>query len=172
MVIATKERTLDMSRTGSKLLIAEIMQMIAGLQKYFAGQTLVLAGESVKVDDLIKEFTAFAAQLNSANAAHLAWLAQVKALDETTDTEINPRFVTLHRFLEGRFGMASASLGDFGMKPRKARARTAAQKAATAQKSAATRTARHTLGPRQKAAIHGTAAAPAPAPTEPEAPKK
>jgi hypothetical protein len=160
-----------MSRTSSsKALVAEIQQVIAGLQKHYAGQTLVLAQVSVKVADLIKELTAFVAQVGEATATHLTWLAQVKAMDSAADTRINPTLVTLHRFLEGQFGMTSPTLADFGMTPRSPRKRTAQEKVETAQKSAATRTARHTLGPRQKEKIHG--AVPGAPTVEPEAPKR
>ena len=73
----------------------------------------------------------------------------------------------LHAFVVNQFGATNGALADFGMKPRTTKQRTSAQKAETAQKAAATRTARHTVGPRQKAQIHG-----APAPTTPDAPKK
>jgi hypothetical protein len=48
------------------------------------------------------------------------------------------------------------------MAPRQVRKRTGQETVATTQKSAATRTARHTVGPRQKAEIHGTVTPPPP----------
>jgi hypothetical protein len=53
-------------------------------------------------------------------------------------------------------GPTSQTLSQFGFEPRKPRKRTAVAKAAAAQKSRATRAERHTMGPRQKAAIRGT----------------
>jgi hypothetical protein len=54
-------------------------------------------------------------------------------------------------------GADNANLSDYGGKPRKARAKlTSEQKALAAEKARATRKARHTMGKKQKAAIHGT----------------
>jgi hypothetical protein len=157
-----------MSRASSKLLYAEIQKAIAGLEKHFAGQTLVLGGNSITTAALITEFTGLATQLSSVETARQSWLVQTKALDEAVTGTFNARLAALHRFVVNQFGLSGAELVDFGMKPRQTRKRTGQEIVETAQKSAATRTARHTTGPRQKKAIHGTAAAPVT--TEPAAP--
>jgi hypothetical protein len=74
------------------------------------------------------------------------------------------------------------TLADFALKARKPRTPlTPEQKAAAVAKAEATRAARHTMGPKQKAAIKGTVpatapatqpAAPAPAPATPVTPPK
>jgi len=156
-----------MSRIASKLFMGVIQQMIAGLQKHFAGQTIMLAGKPVKVDDVITKLNSFTTQDAATEAARQAWLVQADAQDALQSTQIDPQLVLLHAFVVNQFGATNGALADFGMKPRTTKQRTSAQKAETAQKAAATRTARHTVGPRQKAQIHG-----APAPTTPDAPKK
>jgi hypothetical protein len=63
-------------------------------------------------------------------------------------------------FLRALYGAGNEALADFGMTARPPRKPTVPTKAAAVEKSAATRTARHTLGTRQKAAIHGAPPAP------------
>ena len=74
-------------------------------------------------------------------------------------------------YVRASFGSSPEVLNDFGLKPHKAKTPpTAEQKVKAADKARATRAARHTLGKRQKLAIHGQApgaaagGAPAPAP--------
>ena len=138
--------------------------MSAGLLKHYAGKSLVLGNASVTVDDLVGSFTSYQAQLNAAAAQRAAWLAATKAVEELEETQINPALVNLHRYLEGVYGVAGAPLADFGMTPRQPAQRSVKAKAEAIDKSLATRVARHTLGERQKAAIHGAASSPAPAP--------
>jgi hypothetical protein len=68
------------------------------------------------------------------------------------------------------YGARSQTLLDFGITPAKVPVRTAASKVAAAAKGAATRLARHTMGTKQKAAIHGTVAPAAPVPPAAPAP--
>jgi hypothetical protein len=74
-------------------------------------------------------------------------------------------------YVRAAFGSSPEVLNDFGLKPHKAKTLlTAEQKVIAAEKAKATRAARHTMGVRQKAAIHGqvpgaaAGGAPAPAP--------
>jgi hypothetical protein len=158
-----------MSRASSKLLYVEILKVIAGVQKHLAGQTLVLAGTTITAEDFVTELNGVTSQLTGVENARQAWLAQSKALDDTLSATYNPRIAALHAYVVSRFGASGADLVDFGMKPRQPRKRTGEEIVATAEKAVATRTARHTLGPRAKKAIHGTVA-PTPAAPEPAAP--
>jgi hypothetical protein len=90
---------------------------------------------------------------------------------------MDPELAALTSYLEGIYGAQSSILADYGIKPKKPYKRTVKSKVTAAEKDAATRLARDTMGPREKEAIHGTVAAepePAPAtpPTPPDAPKK
>jgi hypothetical protein len=154
-----------MTRSNSKLLFAEIQKVIGGVQKHLAGQSLVLAGTTITSDDLVTELTGVATQIGTVESSRQSWLTNSRALDETISTTYEPRITALHRLVESRFGLGGAELVDFGMKPRSPRKRTGQEIVATAQKSAATRTARHTVGPRQKQAIHGTVTASESTPT-------
>jgi hypothetical protein len=158
-----------MGRQSAKLLYAEILKTIAAVQKHYAGQTLMLGGTSVTAAAFVAELTAVAAQMGSVETARQAWLAESKALDTTLSTTTEPKLVQLHRIVQGQFGLDGQALVDFGLKPLTGRKRTAQQVVATAEKAAATRTARHTTGPRQKKAIHGTVTPPEPTPPAPTA---
>ena len=75
-----------------------------------------------------------------------------------------PIMVGFRAFLENMFTDPS-TIAEFGFPPRKRSNSTAEAKTAAVNKRAATRTARHTMGPKQKKDIKGTVA-----PTEPETP--
>src|SRR5580693_9503349 len=60
-------------------------------------------------------------------------------------------------YVRAMYGNSNVVLGEFGMAPRKRAKATVATKQEAIAKSAATRVARHTAGPKQKAKIHGEA---------------
>jgi hypothetical protein len=86
-----------------------------------------------------------------------AWLNAVKTY-ETIDTQATVAVHDLKQYVIGSFGAASSKLADFGFTPRKVVVLTPAQKAAAADKRAATRKARNTLGPKAKLKITGATA--------------
>ncbi len=151
-----------MTRLNNNNVSILIQKLIAGVLKHFAGQTLPLGSAQVKVDDLEKMFDTYLGQLGAAEAAHAAWIAAVKIARQNNATAIQPMLVNLRRYLEGVFGVDGSALTDFGLAPRKPVQRTVEEKAATVEKSLATRVARGTKGARQKAGIHGTVASTAP----------
>jgi hypothetical protein len=124
-----------MSSASRDTMIAELQKVIAGLKLHNTGQTLQLGGAAVKVSDLIAVFEAFITQIAGVDA---------------------PPLLGLKAWLTATLGSRSPTLVDYGLTPKKPLKRTSAAKAQTAEKSLATRVARHTLGPRQKAGIHGS----------------
>jgi hypothetical protein len=160
--------------TAKQNVIGKLQRLSAGLRKLLGGQTIVLAGKSVKVDDLLKVFDAYIAQLATTDQAHSDWLTQVAVTRAMENGQVNPQVASLEDYLRSFYGPTSQTLTSFGLAPRKARARTAKTNIEAAEKNAATRVARHTLGPRQKAAIHGTEPAETTPPTTPtpDAPKR
>jgi hypothetical protein len=156
-------------------VIGRMQRLSSGLRQHLSGQVLLLAGASVKADDLVSELDGYVVQLNSTDASEAAWHAQVATTRTLEDSQINPRVSALETYLESLYGPTSATLTDFGLTPRKSKARTVLSKAQAIAKSAATRVARHTLGPREKASIHGTVPPesnpPTPTPS-PDAPKR
>ena len=63
---------------------------------------------------------------------------------------------SLRTVVQGMFAKSPDTLAVFGLKPRKASTETPATRVAATAKAKATRAARHTLGPKQKALITGT----------------
>jgi hypothetical protein len=157
--------------TAKNDVVARVLGYIAGVKLHQTGETLVLNGESITDVALLAELEGYIAQLNATATAHAAWLGLVQTTRTMEATEMNPRLTALERYLEGTYGPTSPVLSDYGIKPAKPAKRTLKAKVTAAEKDAATRAARDTMGPRQKEAIHGTVPsepAPAPASSPPE----
>jgi hypothetical protein len=148
---------------------------VAGIDKHFASEpTIPVDGTSMTPADMKKALQSSIAAADSTQAARAAWTgasSKETALHDSTIALLS----SLRSFVVLKFGSQNqATLADFGFTPRTRKAPTAETKAAAAEKSLATRAARHTMGPRQKAKVKGAAAAtpttaPAatPAPTSP-----
>jgi hypothetical protein len=154
-------------KTSKQNTIGKVQKLSAGIRQYLSGKVLTLAGKSVTAEDLLKGLDGYVAQLNSTDAAHASWIAEVQTTAALETGEINPQIEALESYLRSLYGATSQTLVSFGLTPKKAPKRTSAEKAETAAKSAATRVARHTLGPKQKASIHGVVAPPASEPSIP-----
>jgi hypothetical protein len=86
-----------------------------------------------------------------------AWLAAVQA--SQTEQATTKAFVSVFKqVVLAAFAGQVDTLADFGLTPRKARVVAPDVQVAAAAKAKATRAARHTMGPNQKAAIRGTVA--------------
>jgi hypothetical protein len=157
-------------RTSKGSAMLKVQKLSAGMRQYLSGQVLTLAGKPVKVADLLTEFDGYIAQLTATDVARGAWLAQVDATTVMEDSAVNTHVSLLESYLRTYYGPTSQTLIAYGLTPRKARDRTGAEMVETAAKSAATRVARHTLGPKQKASIHGVVAPPASEPSSPQQP--
>jgi hypothetical protein len=152
------------------VLAAIIPKMVSGLTKHYAGQSLVLNNTTMTAEEVIAALNALPSAVAAAEEAVTVAKTQTATADATADT-VSVLMTALHGAIFSRFGNANAAVEDFGMTPKKTRTRTVASKAEQVAKSLATRAERHTLGSRQKAAIHGTVPAAAPAtPTTPTAP--
>jgi hypothetical protein len=157
-------------------IVTRVTKMKTGLLSELAGKTLELGGAVVTVDDVVAEVDAYIAQVTAARTAKTGWAVALRAQHATEATTINPRLAALELYLEGFYGPTSPTLDKFGLSPRKPVRKTVKVKAGAIEKDLATRVARHTEGPREKEAIHGTVtepSAPAPAPVTPaDAPKR
>jgi hypothetical protein len=76
----------------------------------------------------------------------------------------------LRQVVQGMYKQTPGTLADFGLKDRKVTKPSVETLAAAAAKSKATRAARHTMGKKQKQAIHGNVASAAPATPSPASP--
>jgi hypothetical protein len=137
--------------------------------------SLTVAGAPVLVTSILSTLQARIASRATVPPAKASYQAVVQAnLDELTKSQ--SVVSGARQVIALMFAGQVQTLADYGLKPRKVPApRTHAQKAASAAKAAATRAARHTMGPVQKAKITGAipqgdtspVAAPAAAPATP-----
>jgi hypothetical protein len=140
---------------------AAARKIIAGSYKHIT-KNIVLAGETQSaktIESAMNEVTSAddtcdELRMKLEAATKVAKVARAKA---TTLTASLKKYVVAH------FGESSPVLADFGFTPRKLAQKTVAEKFQTVEKQLATRAARHTMGSRQKAAIHGSIA-PSPSP--------
>jgi len=146
--------------------------LIGGLTKHSATLTSFLVGStSLKTSDIITILQARIAAANTAQSTRATWQAAVKAnANERASTKTLISGVKTQ--LQVMFAGSIDTLADFGLKPRKVPvARTPEEKAASTAKAKATRAARKTLGPKQKAKVKGTVTTiAAPAASTPTAP--
>jgi hypothetical protein len=105
--------------------------------------------------------------LSASQTARAAWQTAVKA-ESAERAKTQALVAGVRQALQVMYSGAADTLAEFGLKPRKPRTPlTSVEKAAAAAKAKATRTARGTIGSKQKAKIKGTVAAPATAPAAP-----
>jgi hypothetical protein len=91
----------------------------------------------------------------ASDAAKRAWIESVVRADES-EQKTAPTRSEIVAFVVSFFGKTSSALADFGISPRKARRALTTEEMATAiAKRDATRTARHTMGKRQKLDVVG-----------------
>jgi hypothetical protein len=138
---------------GEQKLIDGTKQFLWQLQSIPVGSQMVTPPEIVKVlDDRI-------ALIKAAMAAADARAAAVKAeRDERKKTA--PFVNSLKRIVVGMFSQSPDTLGVFGLKAPKVGKRTVAVKAVAVDKVAATRKARHTMGPKARKSVKGTGGQP------------
>ncbi len=162
--------TLNRNKPTRKDLLRLI---ISGVQKHFPSGQLVLAGQTFNMPtDLVKSIQTDIDATDATDKARAGWLAVVQAQTDSHQ-KVGPVLRALKRQVFAQFGDtqdASSTLADFGYTPQKVAEKSSADKAAAAEKSRATRTARHTMGKNQKKEVTGTVATSVPAPTTPASP--
>jgi hypothetical protein len=141
--------------------VALVESLVAGIQKHLSTtSSLSFAGQTTTPAALIALLTAFV----SAMSALLAARAQTKNAQASFALQANAvgaLVKSLKAYILATYTDV-AVLADFGLAPRKApKPLTAAALTLRAQRAAATRKARGTLGKAEKAKIHGVVATPA-----------
>jgi hypothetical protein len=156
---------------------AGIAALIAGFKKHYptGSTTLQVGGASYTVDSLTTTLQGAVDQESAVEAAKTAYSAKLQAQRAQAPSN-NALIKALKAYVRSTFGSSADTLADFGLSPPKARTpQSAAAKAVSVAKRAATRTARGTKGTVQKLAIKGNVSAslvvsPAPGPTPAAAP--
>jgi len=136
-----------------------------GIDKHITS-SLMIGGVTYTPDALKAVFTKQNAALDAADALHKQWQDQVQVA-HTATVVARVVYQSLRGYLVGQYGSnAKAILNDFGMSaPKPKGPKTVKTKSVAVAKNAATRTARHTMGKKQKMGVKG--AVPTTAPTTP-----
>jgi hypothetical protein len=151
---------------------ARLRKLLEGMSQHLANVTsFTFAGVVYTPADLKKLIQA---DIDAADASVQAKanLSTAVQIEHNSHAKVNPVLRLFKFYVITLFGDAkdaSSTLADFGLQPRKSTPKTVATKAEAIVKTKATRTARHTSGPKQKAQVKGTApAAPAAASSAPQ----
>ena len=162
--------TIDRNKPTRKDLLRLV---ISGVQKHFPSGQMILAGQTFNLpSDLVKFIQTDIDVTDAADKARADWLAGVQVQTDSHQ-KVGPVLRALKRQVLATFGDtqdASSTLADFGYAPPKIAAKSAATKATAAERGRATRTARHTMGKKQKQPVKGTVPATASPPTAPASP--
>ena len=147
-------------------------QVMVGIKKNLQNVSSLPAGGSTFTMAAIEALVQ--SRIDAANAVDVAranWL-EATAKYQALNTQVTPVVRSLRRYVIAAFGENSPVLADFGFTPPKKAEMTPEAKVARAEKSAATRKARGTMGKKQKAKIKGTvpATGTTPAPSDPASP--
>ncbi len=148
-------------------IVNGLRQAMSGLKKHFgSAPTLLIEGKAMKPDDVIAQLQGAIDAIDASIAAEAAFHAQVDAQRAAIATAR-----VLVRGLKGtvrtQLGTSLAVQTDFGFVEKTPKVLTPEEKAAAVAKGKATRAARGTKGPRQKAKIKGSVAAGAASATKP-----
>jgi hypothetical protein len=158
--------------TGKDTDAALAMQMIAGTKQHFSTVSSLTFGNGtytpVQVEAFLQTLIDLRTAVDDAKAATKAKIVAEAAQAPSRRSQL----AAYVAYVKATFGNSPDALADFGLKPRKTRTPlTIDQQAAAAAKRAATRAARHTMGPKEKSKVKGTITtivsqptAPAPAP--------
>jgi hypothetical protein len=155
-----------MANTNRPTVQVRNAQFVSGITKRLQGvSSLAIAGKTYTPAELVALFQSLDAKLAEVNTAE-AKLRDAWAAYRSLSKEIAPIIIGFRHALRNLFGAQSEVLSDFGLSAPKRSKPTVETQAAAVKKRLATREARHTMGPKQKAAITG-----APAPAAPSTPK-
>ncbi len=133
-------------------------QLIAGVGKHFSNVSTLTIGNGTftpaEIEASLQALIDLRTAVEDASAATMAKIATENA----QAAPLRKRMSALVAYVRASFGDDSPDvLADFGIKPKKAKAPLTIEKmAAAAAKRAATRSARHTMGSKQKKAVKGT----------------
>jgi hypothetical protein len=143
-------------------LAAKVLSLVPDATFQSDGEAMTSAQFEAKLQayvTAVQTTNSVRAQLHDAIVAEDNLLAAIKAATHG-----------FFSYVIAQYGEASTTFSALGFTVKKLAKKTAAVTAAAVEKSLATRAERHTLGKRQKASIHGTAATPPASTATPPAP--
>jgi hypothetical protein len=133
---------------------AAARKIIAGSAKHIT-KSIVLGGETQSAKTIGSAMNDVISADDACDALRSKLQAATKVA-QATRAKAAVLTGSLKTYVVAHFGENSPVLADFGFAPRKVGQKTVAQKLQSVEKQLATRAARHTMGSRQKAAIHGS----------------
>ncbi len=157
--------------TNNKVTLAKrALDLIAGTQKHTPNGSFTLGSAAFTAANLVQLLQGLADAIAAADTAKAGWQDALKSMNDEHAKAV-PVLRAYQSMLLATYGNAPATLADYGLVPRKGPTPPSASVKATAVlKREATRTARHTMGKKQKAEIKGTVPATAPATAAPASP--
>jgi hypothetical protein len=149
---------------------AQFQAVIAGLLAYYQPtDPFVMSDGTYTRDELVARLQGYVTSCESTKSAYQVWRTDV-AVEATLLGEVRPLRSGVRGIVQARFGKKGLQVLQFGFTPVKTPVRSAESKLLAAQKAAATRAARGTVGKKKKATIKGTVPTAAPAPASPASP--
>jgi hypothetical protein len=138
------------------------LKILAGTDKYLVGvQTLVLNGQSFSVAQVRAAVQARVNATTDAEASKAQTRVKLNARKSASATA-RPIVAGLEAYVALSYGKRSQAMTDFGFSIPKQPKKSAEEKALAAQRAAATRKARGTMGAKQRKAVKGTVPATTP----------
>jgi hypothetical protein len=147
-----------MTDTTKAARITRDQGLIAGINKRLTTATLLIDGQVCNAAALAAPLTQRVTTGNVVLAQRAALVASTKA-DDTAVASTAVFVAATVEAVYAAFGNDAVALADFQLLPRKKPSMTPAQRLAASEKALATRAARHTMGPKQKLLVTGTAPA-------------
>jgi hypothetical protein len=146
-----------MTNRNKETDVALAKQLIAGFKQHFPAVTSMTIGGQPLTPAQIEQFLQTLIDLRAAvDDAKSATKAKIQT-EASQAPALRSRMAALVTIVKGSFGNSPDVLADFGLKPNKVRTPlTIDQKAVAAARRAATRAARHTMGPKQRQQVKGT----------------
>ncbi len=145
-----------MSKNINKTLLITLEEnVVAALAKYAPDVNVPIGGKSIASKDLQTQLQAHVDTMKATGDARAKY-SQLVLQGRAQAAATAPLLSGIHTFVAASYGEQSPEFAAFGFTPRTARhAPSAESRAGAVQKLLATRAARHTMGDRQRAAIHG-----------------
>jgi hypothetical protein len=145
-----------MSKTTKSSLQQRIRSLIAGTQKQTPNESLTFGGATYTSAELVQILKSLDDATTGMDGARAKWRDAVTS-QRAVKAKVSPVLKAYRSFLVAKYGTAVETLAAYGLTPHKAPApRTSEQKAVAAAKRNATRTARHTMGAKQKQEVQGS----------------
>jgi hypothetical protein len=143
-------------------------KMIDGMNKHLSQLASLPVGNTSYTPAQIVQF--YQDRLATSQAAVDATAQRTAAIKADVDKQADTRSTAraFRKIVSGMFAQSPDVLATFGLAPPKVPIRSVDEKTSAVAKAKATRSARHTMGPRQKAKIHGSVPDPAGSPPSPE----